>query len=296
MPQRQAPCRSGGPKRVTAGAERRPVARHRARSGGSSRPDAAGLLAARAAAVPKSKDLRETWWKVGDQGDAPARASAGRPPTRCCAGTSSRPAGSRTPSALSKRFIWMASKETDEFTSSPTHVHRERRHEPEGGARRGAQVRGGEGERAAVQRRRCIPARPRRSTRSPRSSRSAPTSTCRSTAAARSSRGGAGSRPSGPILDAARRRPHAGTTPSTPPATSTSTSRRRSAAATPSRSSATRADRFIVRNSWGTDWGDTGLRLRVARLRAGRVHGGVRDLGAQQRGVVTGPARSRSRS
>jgi C1A family cysteine protease len=80
--------------------------------------DAAGLLAA-APAVPKTKDLRETWWKVGDQGS-----------TGSCVGwatadsllrwhfvKSGRIKDSET---LSKRFIWMASKETDDFNSSPT--------------------------------------------------------------------------------------------------------------------------------------------------------------------------------
>jgi C1A family cysteine protease len=80
--------------------------------------DAAGLLAA-APAVPKSKDLRETWWKVGDQGT-----------TGSCVGWATADALLRwhftktgrlkQTEALSKRFIWMASKETDEFESSPS--------------------------------------------------------------------------------------------------------------------------------------------------------------------------------
>lgn len=80
--------------------------------------DDAGLLAA-PAAVPKSKDLRETWWKVGDQGS-----------TGSCVGWATADAllrwhfvkggRIRQNDALSKRFIWMASKETDEFESSPT--------------------------------------------------------------------------------------------------------------------------------------------------------------------------------
>ena len=81
---------------------------------------AAGLLRAPAAApAPKSKDLRETWWKVGDQGT-----------TGSCVGWATADALLRwhfvksgrikQPDAISKRFIWMASKETDEFSSSPT--------------------------------------------------------------------------------------------------------------------------------------------------------------------------------
>jgi C1A family cysteine protease len=78
----------------------------------------AGLLAA-AATVPKSKDLRETWWKIGDQGT-----------TGSCVGWATADALLRwhftkagrikTTDAVSKRFIWMASKETDEFDTNPT--------------------------------------------------------------------------------------------------------------------------------------------------------------------------------
>src|ERR687898_864344 len=81
--------------------------------------DAAGLLVVAAARVPKSKDLRETWWKVGDQGT-----------TGSCVGWAAADALLRwhfvkagrikQADTVSKRFIWMASKETDEFSSSPT--------------------------------------------------------------------------------------------------------------------------------------------------------------------------------
>ena len=81
--------------------------------------DAAGLLAGAPGAVPKSKDLRETWWKVGDQGS-----------TGSCVGWATADSLLRwhfvkvgkikSTDTLSKRFIWMASKETDEFNSSPT--------------------------------------------------------------------------------------------------------------------------------------------------------------------------------
>src|SRR5919106_671500 len=81
---------------------------------------AAGLLRAPAAApVPKSKDLRETWWRVGDQGT-----------TGSCVGWATADALLRwhfvkagrikQADTVSKRFIWMASKETDEFESAPT--------------------------------------------------------------------------------------------------------------------------------------------------------------------------------
>jgi C1A family cysteine protease len=81
--------------------------------------DAAGLLAGAPGAVPKSKDLRETWWKVGDQGS-----------TGSCVGWATadsllrwhfvKAGRMKNTETLSKRFIWMASKETDEFNSSPT--------------------------------------------------------------------------------------------------------------------------------------------------------------------------------
>jgi hypothetical protein len=80
--------------------------------------DAAGLIA-RAAALPTSKDLRETWWKIGDQRS-----------TGSCVGWATADALLRwhftkagrikQTDALSKRFIWMASKETDQFTGSPS--------------------------------------------------------------------------------------------------------------------------------------------------------------------------------
>ncbi|MBE1423484.1 hypothetical protein H4684_000103 [Desulfomicrobium macestii] len=69
--------------------------------------------------VPKAKDLREPWWEVDDQGE-----------TGSCVGWATAnsvlrwhyvksgllPAFER----LSARYVWMASKETDMFTSYPT--------------------------------------------------------------------------------------------------------------------------------------------------------------------------------
>jgi Papain family cysteine protease len=79
---------------------------------------AAGVFAL-AAAVPKAKDLREEWWKIGDQ-----RSSGS------CVGWATADSvlrwhfvkAGRIPQStlLSPRFIWMASKETDQFTSRPT--------------------------------------------------------------------------------------------------------------------------------------------------------------------------------
>src|SRR3954464_14559152 len=80
--------------------------------------DAAGLLAA-PAAIPKAKDLRDAWWKVGDQGS-----------TGSCVGWATadsllrwhfvKAGRIKQADMMSKRFIWMASKETDEFASTPT--------------------------------------------------------------------------------------------------------------------------------------------------------------------------------
>ena len=78
----------------------------------------AGIVSA-PAALPASKDLREAWWKVNDQGS-----------TGSCVGWALADSvlrwhfvkANRVPKdkLLSPRFIWMASKETDEFTTQPT--------------------------------------------------------------------------------------------------------------------------------------------------------------------------------
>ncbi len=79
---------------------------------------ASGL--AQAAAIPPAKDLREpSWWKIGDQGN-----------TGSCVGWAAADSvlrwhfvknGSLSKTdMLSPRFTWMASKETDEFTNRPT--------------------------------------------------------------------------------------------------------------------------------------------------------------------------------
>jgi Papain family cysteine protease len=78
----------------------------------------AGVLAA-APAVPPAKDLRETWWTIGDQGA-----------TGSCVGWGTAEGVLRwhfvkakkldTASTMSPRFIWMAAKETDADTAQPT--------------------------------------------------------------------------------------------------------------------------------------------------------------------------------
>lgn len=70
-------------------------------------------------AIPPSKDLREAWWKIGDQGG-----------TGACVGWATADSVLRwhfvkagrlaKEEMLSPRFLWMASKETDEFVTRPT--------------------------------------------------------------------------------------------------------------------------------------------------------------------------------
>jgi C1A family cysteine protease len=78
----------------------------------------AKLMAARPA-IPPSKDLREDWWKIGNQES-----------TGSCVGWATADSVLRwhfvkanwlpKNRLLSPRFIWMASKETDQFVSQPT--------------------------------------------------------------------------------------------------------------------------------------------------------------------------------
>jgi hypothetical protein len=79
----------------------------------------AGLVAAGARATPASKDLRESWWKIGDQGA-----------TGACVGWATADSVLRwhmvqagrlaKNEPLSPRFPWMAAKETDQFVAQPT--------------------------------------------------------------------------------------------------------------------------------------------------------------------------------
>lgn len=71
------------------------------------------------AVIPPTKDLREPWWKIGDQKS-----------TGSCVGWGSADGVIRwhmvkagklgQNELLSPRFLWMAAKETDELTASPT--------------------------------------------------------------------------------------------------------------------------------------------------------------------------------
>jgi hypothetical protein len=78
----------------------------------------AGALAVRAA-PPSTVDLREPWWTIGDQGA-----------TGSCVGWAAADSVIRwhlvkanrinTSDVLSVRFIWMAAKETDQWSTPPT--------------------------------------------------------------------------------------------------------------------------------------------------------------------------------
>ena len=80
---------------------------------------AAADIIARAAAVPASKDLRASWWTINDQGA-----------TGSCVGWATADSVLRwhfvkagrleTSQLLSPRFVWMASKETDADITRPT--------------------------------------------------------------------------------------------------------------------------------------------------------------------------------
>jgi hypothetical protein len=79
----------------------------------------AGVMAAAAAPVPAKKDLRAAWWKIADQGS-----------TGSCVGWASADAVLRwhfvqagylaKTERLAPRFQWMAAKETDAYTTVPT--------------------------------------------------------------------------------------------------------------------------------------------------------------------------------
>lgn len=76
-------------------------------------------IVAAAPAIPSTKDLREDWWRINDQGT-----------TGSCVGWATADSVLRwhfvkagrltTTDLLSPRFIWMASKETDQFITRPT--------------------------------------------------------------------------------------------------------------------------------------------------------------------------------
>jgi C1A family cysteine protease len=79
----------------------------------------AGMLEAAPAALPATFDLRKAWWGIGDQAN-----------TGSCVGWASTDGvarymfvtANRLPQAtkLSPRFTWMACKETDQYTTHPT--------------------------------------------------------------------------------------------------------------------------------------------------------------------------------
>ncbi|GAA0655379.1 hypothetical protein GCM10010193_02140 [Kitasatospora atroaurantiaca] len=79
----------------------------------------AGLLAEAPAAAPSHVDLREPWWHIGNQestGSCVGWATADSV-LRWCFVKAHR---LRQDDPLSVRYVWMASKETDQFISQPT--------------------------------------------------------------------------------------------------------------------------------------------------------------------------------
>jgi len=87
------------------------------RDWGFAHAEAAGLVSA--AKVPASRDLRADWWKIQDQGQTGACVGFATADSvlRWHFVTSGRLGKNER---LSPRFIWMAAKEMDEFTSAPT--------------------------------------------------------------------------------------------------------------------------------------------------------------------------------
>ncbi|MFB7330509.1 C1 family peptidase [Streptomyces adustus] len=86
-------------------------------------PDAAfegdRLKETTAAAAPSQVDLRAAWWPIGDQmqtGSCVGWATADSVLRWCFVNAGKLPQDDR----LSVRYIWMAAKETDDFTSQPT--------------------------------------------------------------------------------------------------------------------------------------------------------------------------------
>ena len=140
---------------------------------------AAGAAAAPLAAPPASVDLRQHL--VGHRQSGSTGSCVGWGSTDGVARYHFVKAGRLAQNAkLSPRFTWMASKETDEFTSRPETMIEGRRHQPEGGGGDPAEIRRGAGDAAALphpdqhvsgQRERILTP-PRRRARSP------PTSTC----------------------------------------------------------------------------------------------------------------------
>lgn len=77
----------------------------------------AGVLAAKPT-LPRSLDLREDWWAVGDQEDT--GSCVGWATAEGVARWHLTKAGKlRTNQRLSPRYVWMASKETDPITTRP---------------------------------------------------------------------------------------------------------------------------------------------------------------------------------
>ena len=225
---------------------------------------------------PESKDLRETWWKIGDQGCHGLVRRLGDRRRACCAGTWSRPAGWQEHRAAVAALPsgWPPRRPTSS-SAQPDHLHRGRRHEPEGRARRRAQVRRRPGHGAAVRVRRLYAGERGTFYAIAAQLKIARTSTCAShdgSVAWRTLARDAAGR-SSPGSTSTRR----GTTRPRRRATSTPTSRTPRAAGTPSRWSATPPTASSSATA-GAPAGETRASpTRPSRTRR-RVHGGLRHL------------------
>jgi hypothetical protein len=79
---------------------------------------AAGILEA-PTIIPIAKDLREKWWDIGDQRDSGSCVGWGTGDA-VCRWHFVKAGKIKQDQKLSVRYLWMASKEMDEFTTFPT--------------------------------------------------------------------------------------------------------------------------------------------------------------------------------
>jgi hypothetical protein len=90
------------------------------------------IVANAIAALPASVDIRAKWWNIGFQENTVSWVG--------CASTDGvtryhmvKASEIGQPGLLSPRCTWMASKETDQYTSRPETFYRGSRHEPQSG-------------------------------------------------------------------------------------------------------------------------------------------------------------------